>query len=355
MQAAKTKPDPNTFVPPAVRRQAEAAERAFRAARGEQPTPETPAPVEEAPQQPAPVEQPQPAAPPEQPQFAQGGQVTSEVTPQGASGVTPASPESDETWERRYRGMEGRYKRAEGDIRAMSEQIANLQGLIASANNRVTSSTPQELRPQSLLTPEEVGEYGTEFLDVVARKAKEELSPEVIALKDKLSRLEKQFEGTAQQNAAQAQARMDAALDQQIPQWRDINYMEEFKQWLALPDMYSGAIRHDLLRQAYAQNNTPRVLAFFKGFLDQEAALVPQGDQPHQAGNGKIPLETFAAPGRAKTSAASGAPVEKPVFTHAQVSQFYAESAAGKWRGREAEKDRIEAMIFDAVREGRIR
>jgi hypothetical protein len=254
--------------------------------------------------------------------------------------------------------MEGRYKRAENDIHAMSNQLASMQSLIASMQKPQTE-TPAELRPQSLLTPEEVSEYGSEFLGVVARKAKEELHPEVAALRQKLTNLEKQLSTSSEQQSARARFELEASLDQRIPHWRDVNVMPEFHAWLALPDMYSGAIRHELLRAAYAQNNTPRVLAFFKGFLDQEAAYVPQGSELHQ-GTGlqdgdRVSLESLAAPGRAKTSAATSAPVEKPIITRAQISSFYADSASGKYRGREAEKNRLEAMIFDAEREGRIR
>jgi hypothetical protein len=250
--------------------------------------------------------------------------------------------------------MEGRYKRAENDILGMSGQIASMQSLIASMQ-QVTPATPAELRPQSLLTPEEVSEYGSEFLGVVARRAKEELNPEVNALRGQLSRLEQQFKGNAEQNATKARFEMEATLDRALPVWRDVNMMPEFKAWLALPDMYSGAIKHDLLRAAYAQANSPRVLSFFKGFLDQEAAYVPQGQEPQSAQNGKLSLEAFAAPGRAKTSATTNVPVEKPIITRAQITQFYADSASGKYRGREAEKNQLETMIFEAEREGRIR
>jgi hypothetical protein len=272
--------------------------------------------------------------------------------------VAPPVEEEEETWRQRYDSILGRFKRQENDVRSMSEQIVSMQNLIASMQ-RPVAEAPPELRPQSLLTPEEVNEYGSEFLGVVARKAKEEISPEVAALRNQLSRLEKQLLNTAEQNATRAQLEMDATLDQRLPQWRDINFLPAFHQWLALPDMYSGAIRHELLKTAYAQCNTPRVLAFFKGFLDQEAAYVPQGVEGHQAAGlqngGKVPLESLAAPGRAKTSAASSAPVEKPLITRAQITQFFADSTAGKYRGREAEKDRLEAMIFEAEREGRIR
>ena len=338
--------DPNTFIPPAVRKMAEQADAAFRAQSGQpQPVPEQAPPPVEAP---PPVAAP-PAEPVQLPLFDQGG-VTPQVTP-------PVAPVSEESWETRYKAMEGRWKRAEGDVRSMSEQIASMQNLIVSMQR--PAETPSELRPQSLLTPEEVTEYGSEFLDVVARRAKEELNPEVAALRNKLTTLEKQLQTTAEQNTTKARYEMEANMDRSIPHWRDINVLPEFHAWLALPDMYSGAIKHDLLRAAYAQNNTPRVISFFKGFLDQEAAYAPQGSELHSADglqtNGKVSLESFAAPGRAKTSAASTAPVEKPIITRAQISQFYAESASGKYRGREAEKAQLEAMIFDAEREGRIR
>jgi hypothetical protein len=46
----------------------------------------------------------------------------------------------------------------------------------------------------------------------------------------------------------------------------------EFHDWLKLQDTFSDAIRHELLTAAYERNDIPRVLAFFNGFLAQEAA-----------------------------------------------------------------------------------
>jgi hypothetical protein len=238
----------------------------------------------------------------------------------------------------------------------MADQIASMQSTIATLQARQVE-TPPELRPQSFLTPEEVSEYGNEFLGVVAKKAKEEFSPEVQALRNQIAGLERKFEGTVAQTSARARADMDASLDRQLPEWRDINFMQDFHSWLALPDTYSGAIRHTLLKTAYEQNNAPRVLAFFRGFLDHEAAMAPTNSGPDLTpqNGGKIPLASFAAPGRAKTAAASNAPAEKPNFTHGQIAAFYAEVAAGRWRGREAEKERIEVQIVEAGREGRVR
>ena len=148
-------------------------------------------------------------------------------------------------------------------------------------------------------------------------------------------------------------------MNEQLPNWREVNVNPEFLNWLKLPDPYSGAIRHDLLKAAHERNDAPRTLAFFKGFLAEEAATTPAErgpDLPDGASvQQKVSLESLAAPGRAKTAAATSAPAEKPSFTRAQISKFYADSAAGRYRGKEAEKDRIERQIFEAEREGRIR
>jgi hypothetical protein len=116
------------------------------------------------------------------------------------------------------------------------------------------------------------------------------------------------------------------------------------------------------LNAAFQRNDAQRVAAFFKGFISDEAATNPAGLQPANSvtsvGNTtqppKVSLEQFAAPGRAKTAAAS-APAEKPVISRADISKFYADVQAGRYRGREQEKERFEALIFEASRDGRIR
>lgn len=335
------KVDPNTNIPPAVRRLAEQAEATFRAVHGVQEAAPEPAPAfEPAPEPPAPS--PEPAAAP--------------VTPPSNPEPAPQPTSTEVNWEHRYKSMEGRYKRAENDIRALSDQVAHLTSLLAQQPAPAPAATPKELQPQSLLTPEEVSEYGDEFLKVVGKKAKEELSSEFMTIKQQLDQLAQRVEGSTKMTAAQARRNLEATLDAQVPDWRDINVAPEFHQWLSLPDLFSGAIRHSLLKAAYEQNDTPRVVAFFKGFLSQEAALAPATEPAADAPTSdKIPLETFAAPGRAKTAAAASAPAEKPTFTHAQISAFYADVQRGKYRGREQEKDRIERQIIEAGREGRIR
>ena len=341
--------DPNVKMPRAVKRAAARSEEAFNAQSGKsdaaapEPNPEEPivqdttSEVTPTGNEPAPQEQ----IPPEQPARTASSEV--------------ASQEID--WKHRYESMKGRFDRLQVTVRDMGDTITNLQNVIASMQVTKATSAEQPSLPR-LITPEEENEFGSEFLGVVGKKAKEELLPEVVTLREKIARMEEQLTRREQAASMDAQQRLQLALDEQIPDWRAINVAPEFHQWLALPDTFSGAIRHELLKAAFERNDTPRVIAFFKGFLAEEAAVTPATASPGtstETNSGKIPLEQLAAPGRAKTAAATNAPAEKPTFTRAQIAKFYADSTAGKFRGREAEKNRIEAQIFEAEREGRIR
>jgi hypothetical protein len=279
------------------------------------------------------------------------------------SGVTfesspEAKPEDEQSWEHRYKSMKGRFDRSQDQIRSLSEQIQSLQGVISTmqATSPAPASAEAEAAIERLITPEEESDYGSEFLKVVGKKAREELLPVINKYEAKIAQLEGQLQGVGGKIAQDARQHMLTQLDERLPNWREINRDETFLNWLQLPDLYSGAIRHELLKAAYERNDAPRVAAFFTGFLAEEAAVAPaNGEAGRSEAPAKPSLDQFAAPGRAKSAAATTAPAEKPFFTRAQIAKFYADAAAGKYRGRDADRDRLEKQIFDAQREGRIR
>lgn len=268
----------------------------------------------------------------------------------------PPQPSEPANWEHRYNSMKGRFDQSQLMVQQLSDQVTSLQRTLATVSaapaqpTQPTGPTPAELRASSLLTPEERAEYGDDFLNVVSKVAREQ-NADLLA---EVERLKGQLGQTANVIKGDARTRMFSSMDEQLPNWRELNTNPEFISWLRLPDAYSGAKRQELLNAALEQNNAPRVLAFFKGFLADEATVAPAATaQPAVTPKGKVPLEQFAAPGRAK-SAAAGAPAEKPFITRAQITAFYADVSAGKYRGREQEKDRMEREIFSAQSEGRI-
>lgn len=285
-----------------------------------------------------------------------GTQMT-EPPRQEQSRQSALSDGDDQSWEHKYKSLHGRYTRQQEQLKDLTEQIGGLQNVIATMQVAAPSAPLPELKVERLITPEEANDYGEEFLNVVGKRAREELAPIIKGYEAKISDLEKKLQTVNGVFAQDAQGKLLSTLDEKLPDWRTINTNEEFLSWLRLPDPYSGVIRHDMLKAAYAQGDARRVLVFFNGFLAEEAATAPAQAKPDAPVTTvpKIPLTNLAAPGRAKTAASSNAPAEKPIFTRAQIASFYADVAANKYRGRDADKSKLEAQIFEAQRDGRIR
>lgn len=357
------KVDPDVNIPPAVRAASERADAIHKAA--------YPDPADGAPAQPA--DDPAALTP-----LGDGNGEPPAGAPDNLAPGAPVPPlehpgELGEPldWEHRYRSLQGRYDKQQEHVRGMADQITNLQSVLATVSSmQPAPQAAHELRAESFLSPEEITDYGPEFLDVVGKKAREIAAPLMNTLQTRINELEQKLGYVGGSIAQTGRDRMFGELDQNLPAWRDINRDPKFFEWLRLPDQYSGAIRHNLLKAAWDRNDTARSLAFFKGFLAEEAVVDPayvrasqpsdvppngsQAPQPIPPGqqNGRVPLEHFAAPGRAKSAAEP--PAEKPLIKRSDITKFYADGAAGRYRGNEAEQKRLENMIFAAQRDGRI-
>jgi hypothetical protein len=282
---------------------------------------------------------------------ANGQPVTPEVTqPQVETVQQP-------DWERRYKSMEGRYRKATESLENANQRLLELENTV----NALRQAPPVGAAPvESLLTPEEIADYGPEFIDLVKRTAAEATRP----LLSEIGRLKAQVGQVDQKVEGQRIDDMHQKMDQLMPKWREINVHPRFIEWSQLHDVYSGAIRKVLMQEAWDRGDARRCAAFFQGFLAEEAAMDPsRAQQPATsmqpapmapvAPQARISLESLAAPGSAR-SAASSLPAEKPMYTPQQITQFYVDVAQGKYRGRESEKARIEADIHMAQFEGRI-
>ena len=340
---AKMQDDPNVVLPKSVREASARADAMFHAFR-------------DTPVEPAPNAEP----------------VTSEVTPEldpASLAQPPQEPpqeqhpthqpvEDDGSWEHKYKSIHGRYTSLQEQYRGLSDQVVNLQNVIATMQQVPMTADAVPISTERLITPEEENDYGKDMLTVVGKRAREEIAPLLSQQAKQIENLTATIKGMAGHQAQNSQQNMLATMDARLPNWREINTNDEFLSWLRLPDPYSGAIRHEMLKSAYAAGNASRVLAFFNGFLAEEAATTPAEAEPDPSTRTvpRIPLKNLAAPGKAKNAASSnGAPAEKPIITRAQIASFYAEVAAGKYRGRDDEKKRLEGMIFAAQGDGRIR
>jgi len=353
--------DPNVKIPRNITAQGERAEAIQRAITG-QPTADSnpPSPSGDLPRG-APVDAPgQPQEDPSTPQ--------SEIPPAVGGEAEAAQPQD---WERRFKGLQGRYdsdvRKVRESVNQMSDQIRQLQQENASLRMAAPSPVPPEGTPpvETLLTPQEIEDYGQEFVDVSRRIAREVAAP----LEAEIRNLRAGLGSVQQETGNSFMTRMDQSLGQLVgPQWQQLNRDERFVAWTKLPDVFSGAIRGSLMQEAWNAGDARRVAAFFQAYLAEEAAVDPQRAngqaRPPQFNRTVSPvtppteqapqlaLEDLAAPGRAHSAGSN--PAEKPVYTSADLTRFWTDVAHGKWRGREQQQAAVEADIMQAQKEGRI-
>jgi hypothetical protein len=279
----------------------------------------------------------------------------------GASGDGAVSKESDpEHWKHKYNVLKGKYDK---EVPRLQEENAIIRGQVTELQRHmqdVINAKPQpenenQAAKQPLITAEELEDYGSEMIDVVKRAAREEFEPVIAQLREENANLRGLLGGVQQQTTVNARQAMLDTLDEQISNWRELNSNPEFLGWLENVDPYSGEKKLDLLRTAFEGNNTARVSAFFKGFLNENAAFT-SSQQPVET-KPQVSLETLVAPGRAADGdepRAQEGNVNGKVWTDSEIKTFYRDVQRGVYQNDPVEKERLERDIFLAQQQGRI-
>ena len=265
-----------------------------------------------------------------------------------------------DSWEQRARSAAGRLDQALQSNQQLARRVSELEDQMAGKKLKAEPAEPPPYQKQPLIKPDELNDYGEEFFDVVGRKAREEISPELYQFGERLKRLEGRQEVVTQVIDKTQKSSVYDMLYDEVPMWKDINHHPAFKQWLGRLDPYSGRPLGEMLSEAMTRHDAPRVVNFFRGFAEAAGLPLNSSNGPDAApppangsGSGRPSLEDFAAPGRAR-SAPQSLPPDKPVYTTAQIRQLSEEKRRGLWRGREPELEAIERDIFAAQHEGRI-
>lgn len=283
----------------------------------------------------------------------------------------PAAPAPD-GWEQKYRVLQGKYnaevprlqtqtRELMDKVRQLEQQLTAQQMLTASLHSTRAPEGARQTPPPTakLVKDEEVRDFGEDLFDFVTRAAKQAVLPEVEArlqpVAQKVEQVSQSAAHAAAETAETKRERVHALLDREVPKWRELNEDDAFLTWLGQADAFSGKVRGELLSEAYGLHDGPRVVSFFKGFLNENAIVTPPTPAPAPAGSQKS-LEEFVAPGTAKPGT-TGAPNEagKRTWTEAEIGRFYADVRAGKFRSNPARQAEIERDIFAAQAEGRVR
>lgn len=307
---------------------------------------------------------------------------------EGSTAQASADPEARQSedqsrqgdgWEHKYNVLRGKYNaevpRLQKENREISEHLRELQqrlndtqALIATMNKRDSAPADQpDKKELDQISDEEIREFGPDLKDFIERVARVAVMPELQnALEErdqKFSKLERQTSTIAEQSTEAARDKFFSDLSREVPGWAEQNEDPKFLEWLDQRDPYAGRTRMQLLTEAYQKLDTPRVVAFFKGFQSENAVVTSQSDSTAPAKEERkqepqTDLKDYVAPGTPKTGTASAPDGSgKRVWTREDISDLYRRREAYVRKGRSVPEDllKLERDLHRAHREGRVK
>lgn len=272
----------------------------------------------------------------------------------------PGTTHEDQTFEQRWRSLQGMYNADTTRLRAennqLSQRLGQLEQLIASLSAPQQAHTPAQATAAKLVTERDVEEYG-ESIEVMRRAAREEMSGrdrEIADLRQSIDQLKNnvvpKVDSVVQRQALNAEQMFWTELSAEVPDWREINANQNFHNWLLEVDPLSGVARQTYLDNAQNQLDARRVAGFFSAWQSTNSNSVAQKTRVTAA----TQLEKQVMPGRGRTSSGATSGTETKTYARPDVAKFFDDVRKGLYKGREQERDRIERDIFAAQREGRI-
>lgn len=263
----------------------------------------------------------------------------------------PKTQDQQIDWARKYQEDMAR-------IAQENQQLRQTVGTIHQQfeDYRKQAEPPVQRQEEKFVTPEDEETFGSEFLSVVERKARELVAP----LTREVSDLKARYAKTEQVAQSVQTNTMFSQLASRVPDWQQQNSDPAFLAWLEKTDPYTGQQRQRLLDNALSAGAADRVAAFFTGFQQETAAVTPKQEQAQvEPSSQRQKLEALASPGKMVAQApavpnAQRQAKQEPNIKASDITQFYNDVAAGAFRGRDQEKAAIEAMIFKAANSGRV-
>lgn len=298
-----------------------------------------------------------PAAP------ADAAKPNSGTTEKPSSEAPAAAPEAqpaadDPKWESRYKALQGKYNK---EVPELVNSVRALRATVEQQNTVLTQLRTQPQQAQeapapaakSSITDDERREFGDDLIDVMGRRAREAVAPDIEKMRRDQEEIKQHLVNAAAREAAQARNAVWQALDANIPEWRGVNDSDAFLAWLEGRDIFSGGSRRNALTAAFNANEAERVVGIFQAFLKEDSANLPT---PRTA---TVDKGTLVAPGTPRGGSAE-APMTaagKRIWSEREINDFYHRSTKKRVfsQPERDEYNRTQAEIMQAVKEGRVR
>lgn len=293
--------------------------------------------------------------------FSDGQADGIEYDPSGEQpgGGSEQDDENSETYAQRWRSLQGTYNSTVRKLSDAETRISQLEQLFSTLSSQPQQDQAPDSRqtdvPVTLLSDDERSEYG-ESIDIMRKVSQEVMSP-MIARLEAIERLATNLQTTVVPQVKAVSQRQQMTAEQQFwseltayaPNWREVNEDPAFHDWLLEVDPMTGANRQSFLEDAQRNLDAVRVSVFFRSWQDATGNAPTAQPSPKPANE----LAKQVAPGRTR---GGGNPQSKEAktYTPEHIKKFYADVAAGRYKGRDQERARIERDIFAAQSDGRI-
>lgn len=261
--------------------------------------------------------------------------------------------ESADNYEHKFKTLQGKYNAEVPRLtRALQEAERKMQALQQQMDELRTKTETKQVETEAKPTadPKDIENFGADLVDMVNRQAQSvystlvaQLNKQVSSFDERIKALEQQVTGVSQKADTTLEQQFYAVLTGLVPDWEQINTDERWLAWLAEIDPVYGAPRQAALNAAHQALDPRRVANVFNAFK----ATLPTKKAADS-------LSAQVAPSGAASSVPTAAPA-KPILSSKFIENFYNDVARGRFSGREAEMQRLEAEISTAVAEGRVR
>ena len=257
---------------------------------------------------------------------------------------------ADDGWEQKYKSVRGHWAQTTAELQAQNRQYESQMAQMQKQVDALMQMRKQDdVREKQSADPKDVENFGADLIEMVKRYAEQtfqsmsdQFSGKAAELDGRLGALEQQVTGVSNRANTTLEQQFYATLNTLTPDWEETNQDKRWLSWLAETDPVYGSARQAALDNAHQQMDVQRVANVFKAFKSAHP-VKPQSSMANQV-----------APNGAANPVLES-PQPKPILGSKFIEKFYGDMAKGRYAGREAEANQIEAEINLAAAEGRIR
>jgi hypothetical protein len=236
---------------------------------------------------------------------------------------------------------------ADREIATLRQGVGNLQAQLQSALTqldevrKVQAQAQSGVVPSDLLSAEEKDMLGEENLAIVAKVADAKAKGQVAELQGTVRKLEEQLAFYAGREQKRDQKAATQTLQQRLTaayaNWEKVDADPGFAVWMGETDPLTGQPRAYFFRAANQTGDVQRLAAFYREYGEKV------GSDPRES--------LLTPPGRASAQT----PVTGRIWSQETIRDLYAAIRRGQFQGKDQERRDLEADLFAAQRDGRVR